>query len=657
MKLIKYSILILLWFPVITCAQYRILEKQTFIKQIIGKWDWRSTYGGIGGRWITPDEAGYNKSFVLFQDSADRVCDSISYYVYINDSLSDWGTTFISLTWTYCDPDSTWSINAKILGPEYTVFLGNYVLILQNTDSMRICERCMDCFYHTYLKDLNYPVNISDTRFLYALIHEGVDTDADSLISYSEAKEITTLDVSGREISDMTGIEAFINLDSLDCSNNKISVLDMSLNHKISFLNCSENQINKLIFSKLMSPSWLDCSNNLLASLDLPGKPGPTENSYYMIYLRNIPTLYKVCLWKIPSSDPKIITDIAGSPNVFFTNDCVDQIINIPDKMFLNALIDQGVDLNGDSLISYGEAALKNGLGFYNKNIVDLTGIEAFINLTELSCDHNNLTYLDVSSCKGLIKLRCSYNQLNHLNVSNCIALRDLRCNDNELTSLNVSNNTALTFLDCGNNNLQEVCVWIIPFPPQGVDVHANPNIYFTTACSEPEIYFIDTSHDAQFIEVSSTEDGIIYLVPENTSKNITTIRMSCLDSVAVIAHSAVSIPLSGLENGIYWLFARDSIGNISEFKAFNVISGGIHHNTDDQIKIFPNPAKEQITIRTNNSEIYFVEITSINGQEIFYGSFTGSLFQIDISYFLKGVYVITVKTDESILYKKIIVN
>jgi Leucine-rich repeat (LRR) protein len=64
-------------------------------------------------------------------------------------------------------------------------------------------------------------VNIPDTAFLYALIDESVDTNGDSLISYAEAEAVTYLEFSYKIISDMTGIEAFINLDTLDCYHNQ----------------------------------------------------------------------------------------------------------------------------------------------------------------------------------------------------------------------------------------------------------------------------------------------------------------------------------------------------------------------------------------------------------------------------------------------------
>jgi Leucine-rich repeat (LRR) protein len=69
-------------------------------------------------------------------------------------------------------------------------------------------------------------VEIPDTAFLHALIDEGVDTNGDSLISYAEAEAITTLNVTHRNISNLTGIEAFVNLDTLDCSFNQLTSLD-----------------------------------------------------------------------------------------------------------------------------------------------------------------------------------------------------------------------------------------------------------------------------------------------------------------------------------------------------------------------------------------------------------------------------------------------
>jgi len=246
----------------------------------------------------------------------------------------------------------------------------------------------------------------------------------------------------------------------------------------------------------------------MLTGLYLPGKPDSTEYSDFILYLRNMPSLQYVCMWEMPSSDPRIITDTSGSPYVYFTNECADHIVNIPDTIFLNALIGEGVDTNGDGLISISEAVVKNGLNLNEKNITDLTVIEAFTNLASLYCAHNYLTNLDVSSCKNLGSLYCEDNQLTSLDVSNNSMLINLNCSDNKITSLDLSNCTSLERLSCNGNqltnldiskntalenislkyspNLFQVCVWVIPFNPPGVRISltGSPNLYFTTECT-----------------------------------------------------------------------------------------------------------------------------------------------------------------------------
>src|SRR5512135_1152119 len=70
-------------------------------------------------------------------------------------------------------------------------------------------------------------VTINDNNFLKALIASGVDTDSDGKISTSEAGMVTSLDVGMDSISDMTGIEKFINLETLVCSRNQLTSLDI----------------------------------------------------------------------------------------------------------------------------------------------------------------------------------------------------------------------------------------------------------------------------------------------------------------------------------------------------------------------------------------------------------------------------------------------
>ena len=91
--------------------------------------------------------------------------------------------------------------------------------------------------------------------------------------------------------------------------------------------------------------------------------------------------------------------------------------------------------------------------------LTNLTGIEFFKSLTELYCNTNQLTSLDVSKNTSLTSLQCWRNQLTSLDVSKNTALKYLGCGGNQLTSLDVSKNTSLTSLDCGANQLTSLDV------------------------------------------------------------------------------------------------------------------------------------------------------------------------------------------------------
>jgi len=76
-------------------------------------------------------------------------------------------------------------------------------------------------------------INIQDNNFLKALIDIGVDKNGDGIISPGEAAEVTFLDVSGCSLSNLKGIEAFVNLDTLYCSRNSLTYLDLFYNHEL----------------------------------------------------------------------------------------------------------------------------------------------------------------------------------------------------------------------------------------------------------------------------------------------------------------------------------------------------------------------------------------------------------------------------------------
>lgn len=198
-----------------------------------------------------------------------------------------------------------------------------------------------------------------------------------------------------------------------------------------------------------------------------------------------------------------------------------EETIDITDDAFMDALIRESVTM--DRILTVEEAEAVSNLdlfpvylnsGFYPSldaatMIENLDGIEYFINLESLSvnrnlltkidlsnntklksleCAANQITSLDLSANPRLNRLYCYGNEISSLEISCCTLLFDLICGRNNLSSLDISNNKSLKYIDIRDlPSLTEVCVWTLPFPPEGVYVRTNSStkVDFITDCGK----------------------------------------------------------------------------------------------------------------------------------------------------------------------------
>ena len=171
------------------------------------------------------------------------------------------------------------------------------------------------------------------------------------------------------------------------------------------------------------------------------------------------------------------------------------QNVYIPDDNFKNRLIVLGIDTNNDGEISYDEAAIvTDDLNLSYQQIADLTGIEAFVNITSLSADNNQLTSLDLSSNTLLRFLNCWNNQITSLDFSSNLLLRRLKCWNNQLTALDFHQVKDLKYVDCSNNSLTQLNTNSAWRTVKELYCHHNQLSQLTV--NQPSIKIIDCSYN-----------------------------------------------------------------------------------------------------------------------------------------------------------------
>jgi Leucine-rich repeat (LRR) protein len=398
-----------------------------------------------------------------------------------------------------------------------------------------------DCIYNN-----DSIVFIPDTAFLYALIEEGVDTNGDSLISYEEAEAVTSLRVIEKGISNMTGIEAFVNLQVLHCSYNEIKTLDISNLASLTELWCASNQLASLDVTHNSALERIYCPENEIAILDISNNTSLQRLNCTHNKLTSLDCLNNTIL-EVLDCQGNMITSLKYNSPALETLWCGNNKISSLD-------------------ISNNRALKHLSCGW---NLLTSLDVSNNVELEYFDCPCNNITEIDISNNSALISLdvgnywfTSGNNQISSLDVSDNPMLRDLICNFNQLTSLDVTYNTALTGLDCSGNQLttldisknralgtgiyginglylhdmpllNEVCVWTDTFPPTylGIDTARSPNVNFTSECSgstellkyeqkEFSIYPNPTNHqltietsqpDQHFIEITSLNGQLLH--------------------------------------------------------------------------------------------------------------------------------------------------
>jgi alpha-tubulin suppressor-like RCC1 family protein/Leucine-rich repeat (LRR) protein len=257
----------------------------------------------------------------------------------------------------------------------------------------------------------NYTL-IPDVNFENRLIALGYDSgSADGKVLTANISNITSLNVSSKSISNLSGIQDFTSLTTLNCAKNNLTSLNLKNNKNLKTLYCEQNQLTTLDLSNNVSLITVECSYNKLQNVNI------SKN----LVLKN---LY-----------------------------CINnQLTNI--DVTNNTALEQFYCF-GNQLTSLNVSKNLNLLGL-ECGLNKLTTLDVSNNtlMYYLECYSNQLTSLNVTKNNALFHLNFFNNQLTSIDLSNNPLLKELYCLNNQLTSLDLSKNNALTNLDCKNNKL-----------------------------------------------------------------------------------------------------------------------------------------------------------------------------------------------------------
>ena len=258
---------------------------------------------------------------------------------------------------------------------------------------------------------------------LRGIVTSRYDIHADGYLSRYERSQVTVMDVAHTisaqpEIFDMTGVNYFTNLTSLNINLNHLTTpLDIRALTKLENLECYACLLTTTIdLSHCPQLKTLDVCSNNFTELDLSANTKLTSLKANRSYIKNL--------------------DVSTCPDL--------EVLEYQDDNLRSPL--ESVNVTGCTKLT--RLLCKNS----RLTALDVSSCTA---LQYLNCSDASITSLNVSNCKELIQIACNKNSISgELDLTGFSKLHYLYCQDNSLTSLKLGGCTSLDILFCENNRL-----------------------------------------------------------------------------------------------------------------------------------------------------------------------------------------------------------
>ncbi|MEM6718974.1 MAG: hypothetical protein AAF611_06660 [Bacteroidota bacterium] len=287
-------------------------------------------------------------------------------------------------------------------------------------------------------------LNISNNTELVAIrtystniasLDVSVHPDLESL--QSQGSPLASIDLSNNPL-----------LETLRLENTNITALDVTNNPNITSLRVNDTSIETLDLSNQTALQTLYANDTSLRSLNVQNGNNTNVTTFRA---EDNPNLSCILVDDVAYSTTNWTNIDAGL--VFSNTYC--EYTAIPDANFEARLEALGYDdISGDGQVPTPLIEVVTTLDINSQGIADMTGIEGFIALEELSAALNTFTSLDLSNNTALRILTTKFTPIATLNITANTQLEQLVCSFNDLSSLDISANTVLTYLECNNNSI-----------------------------------------------------------------------------------------------------------------------------------------------------------------------------------------------------------
>lgn len=350
--------------------------------------------------------------------------------------------------------------------------------------------------------------NFPDEKFR-SYLNETFGTD-DCVV----AECVTYIDCSNRGIKDLTGIELFPNLKTLECSNNQLTELTISLPN-LRTLNCYGNQMTALDVSGCPKLDCLICCENLLETLDVSRNLELTDLRCFDNRLTALDVSKNAKLEYLMCEENRLTAlDVSSNPALVYLVCYTNQLTTL--------------DVSRNLKLDYF-ACGDNPLGTLD--------VSKNTELLELYCEKSGLSTLDISNNTKLMYLDCDSNKLTALDLSNNLDLVYLYCEENQLTELDVSKHMKLQYLNCAGNKLT-----VLYLPGTGVEssVFSRIAAFFSPAtyadeAADPALASLDCSRNyLTSLNASKCEKLEVLLCTENRSDAPLVVNVAKLENLTL---------------------------------------------------------------------------------------------------------------------------